>query len=55
MCTYRPSLSSQEEISRNKVGVPEGAPRKIIKIELESKAAHLHWAHIRAIRVILKY
>lgn len=25
-CTNRPSLSSKDEISRNKVGVPEGVP-----------------------------
>lgn len=28
MCTYRPSLSSQEEISRNKVDVLESVSRK---------------------------
>jgi len=28
-CTYRPSLSSKDKISRNKVGVAEAEPQNI--------------------------
>lgn len=40
VCTYRPSLSPQGGISRNKVGVLESVPRKY-RLELD-KAFYLH-------------
>ena len=39
MRTHRPSLSSKEEKSRNIVDVPEGASRKLLKLNIEALQA----------------
>ena len=42
ICTHRPSLSPQSEISRNIVGVSEGVPKRKVKHWVIAKIKALH-------------